>query len=189
MALLDFLRKDEVIGSTVLVCGLDARFEELADGDSQIYKRFYRATTTRMFNTGSDLVAALQDKYDIIHLFCDVLNDGTLLDSEGGTISGTALLEHSCAAGVKLVWIANGNPSDRYINGFNARGKRVNVVMTLDRNGAKFSEFLDKMLFRMFYGDSMPVAWADLCPQVPGTQHPDAPVCIFWAGRGSVKLR
>jgi hypothetical protein len=35
----------------------------------------------------------------------------------------------------------------------------------------------------------MPVAWNDLCPQIPGSAHPDAPESIFFAGRGGVRLR
>jgi hypothetical protein len=37
-------------------------------------------------------------------------------------------------------------------------------------------------------GDTMPVAWNDLCPQIPGLDHLDSPESIFFAGRSGVRL-
>jgi hypothetical protein len=126
-------------------------------------------------------------QYDIVHLFCDVLPNRTIADSTGSKVIGTELLQRCCDANVKVLWIASDNQPDRYINCFKARGKRINLVMTTERNGTKFYDFLDKLLFRMFYGDTMPVAWSDICP--PGSPQQDVPSSIFWAGRGAVKLR
>jgi hypothetical protein len=190
LGVFDFFRKDEVLGSKVLVCGLDPRFEELMTADSQIYKRFYPSTVATLFSSVLELHQALaSQQYDVVHLFCDVPPNGVFTDQEGNRITGTELLEKSCESNVKLLWIASNNQPDRYINGFNARGKRINLVMTIDRSESNFSNFLDKLLFRMFYGDTMPVAWNDLSPQVPGHLHSDSPSCIFFAGRGGVRLR
>jgi hypothetical protein len=110
-------------------------------------------------------------------------------DSSDGTVAGTTLLQGCCDLNVKLLWIASGNQPDLYLKSFNARGKRINLVMTLDRNGFRFSDFLDRLLFKMVNGDTMPVAWEKLHPQIPGYINPDAPSNIFFAGRGGVKLR
>jgi hypothetical protein len=189
MGILDFFRRDEVVGSKVLVCGLAARFEELVTTDSQIYRQFYPSTTTRLFNGAEELDRTLSHSYDILHLFCDVAPDGVLTHAGSGVFTGTGLLQKCCDLNVKLLWVASDNQPDLYITGFKARGKRINLVMTIDRNGSKFPAFLNKLLFRMYYGDTMPVAWADLCAQGPHFVHPDTPSTIFFAGRGGVKLR
>jgi hypothetical protein len=51
-----------------------------------------------------------------------------------------------------------------------------------------FPSFLQQLLFRMACGDTMPLAWNDICPQIPRSDHPDAPESIFFAGRGGVRL-
>jgi hypothetical protein len=182
--------KDEIIGSKVLVCGLGSRFEGLVSNDSVIYARFYRFTTKTLFSTISDLTNAIgRQQYDIVHLFCDVPHTGSIADNEGNTISGTELIQECCNANVKLLWIASDNHPEGYIKNFKARGKRLNLVMTIVRNDPKFSDFLAKLLSRMFYGDTMPVAWTELAPQVPSTINTDSPGCIFFAGRGGVRLR
>ncbi|GAC1433198.1 MAG: hypothetical protein NVS1B11_12940 [Terriglobales bacterium] len=184
MGLLDFF-KDEVFGSKVLVCSLDHQFDEFVKTDSQIYKLFYPSTEVVVFDSGRELIGALRQRYDIIHFFGDVLSSDTPADS----FTGAELLRECCTTDVKLLWLASSNPPDSYINSFKARGKRINLVMTLDRNGSAFPIFLEKLLFRMFHGDPMPVAWADLCPQIPKYSHPDTPSSVFFAGRGRVKLR
>ncbi len=191
MGFLDLFRRDEVVGSRVLVCRLGSRFEELVSADSLTYTRFYPSTTTSSFRSTQELLEGLSRQYDIVHLFCDVLPNGTIRgDGNDDEVTGTAVLEECCKSNVKLLWLASDNDADLYIRGFNARGKRINLVMTMDRNGSRFSDFLDKLLFRMFYGDPMPVAWTDLIPQVPDhAVHRDLPACIFFAGRGRVRLR
>ena len=190
MGILDWFGKDEIVGSKVLVCGLGNRFEELVSSDGAIYGHFYRSTTKALFPTISDLTAAIsRQQYDIVHLFCDVPPTGIIVDNDGNEVAGTELIQKCCDANVKLLWIASDNKPEGYIKNFGARGKRLNLVMTIARNEPKFSEFLDKLLFRMFYGDTMPVAWADLVPQVPSSVSTDSPGCIFFAGRGGVKLR
>jgi hypothetical protein len=189
LRILDWFRKEEVFGSKVLVCGLGNRFEELVSSDRAIYERFYRSTKA-LFPTILDLTEAIRrQQHDIIHLFCDVPPTGIIADNVGNTFAGTELIQECCDANVKLLWIASDNRPEGYIKNFGARGKRINLVMTIVRNDPKFSDFLDKLLFRMSHGDTMPVAWADLVPQVPSLVSADSPGCIFFAGRGGVRLR
>jgi len=188
MGILDFFRKDEVFGAKVLVCALGNAFDDRLKEDSQVYSQCYRSTTTAVVPTIQALLGRLEEKYDIVHILCDVTAKGTITDASGGEITGTELIQRCCDQNVKLLWSANDNPAEAYIKGFGARGKRINLVMTLKRKGINFSGFLQKLLSRMAYGETMPVAWNHLCPQIPGSAHPDAPECIFFAGRGAVML-
>src|ERR1017187_399944 len=190
MGILDLFRKDkdEVHGAKVLVCALDNRFDDLLKGDSEVYGRYYRATTAAVLPSIQALLGRLEEKYDIVHLLCDVTPNGTITDANGEEITGTELIQRCCDQNVKLLWSGSDNPPERYIKGFGARGKRLNLVMTLKRTGPNFPSFLQKLLSQMAYGDTMPVAWNDLCPQIPGSDHPDAPESIFFAGRGGVRL-
>jgi hypothetical protein len=190
MGILDLFRKDkdEVHGAKVLVCALDNRFDDLLKGDSEIYGRYYRATTVAVLPSIEALIGRMEQKYDIVHLLCDVTPHGTITDADGEEITGTELIQRCCDQNVKLLWSGSDNPPERYINGFGARGKRLNLVMTLKRKGPNFHGFLRKLLSQMADGDTMPVAWNDLCPQIPGSDHPDAPESIFFAGRGGVRL-
>ena len=188
MGIFDLFRKDEVLGAKVLVCALDNRFDDVLKGDSEVYGQYYRATTTAVLPSIQALLGRLEQKYDIVHLFCDVTANGTITDASGKEITGTELIQRCCDQNVKLLWCGSDNSPERYIKGFGARGKRLNLVMTLKRKGPNFPGFLQKLLSRMAYGDTMPVGWNDLCPQIPGSDHPDAPESIFFAGRGGVKL-
>jgi hypothetical protein len=181
-------KKDEVRGSRVLVCAVDDRFVDLLKEDSEIYGRYYRATTTAVLPGIQALLGHLEQKFDIIHLAADLTEAGTIRDVSGQEITGSELIQRCCDHDVKLLWAASDNPPERYINGFGARGKRLNLVMTLKRKGPNFPNFLKEMLSRMAYGDSMPVAWNDICPQIPGSEHKDTPESIFFVGRGRVRL-
>jgi len=172
----------------VLVCAVDNRFVDLLREDSETYGRYYRATTTAVLPSIQALLGRLQQKFDIVHLIADVTETGTIRDATGDEITGTELIQRCCDHDVKLLWAASDNLPERYINGFGARGKRLNLVMTLKRNGPNFPSFLQKMLSRMAYGETMPVAWNDICPQIPRSEHKDAPESIFFAGRGGVRL-
>src|SRR6185312_8575208 len=188
MGILDLFRKDEVFGAKVLVCALDNRFNDLLQQDFQVYSQYYRATMTEVFPTIQALLASLEQKYDIVHILCDVTTKGMIRDSNGREITGTELIQRCCELNVKLLWAASDNPADAYIKGFGARGKRINLVMTLGRKGGNFSGFLQRLLSRVAYGETMPVAWNQLAPQIPGSDHADAPESIFFAGRGAVML-
>ena len=193
MGILDLFRKnrdrDEVVnGAKVLVCALDNRFDDLLKEDSEIYGQYYRATTTALLPSIQALLGRLEQRYDIVHLICDVSESGTIRDTNGHEVTGTELIQFCCDQNVKLLWSASDNPPERYIKGFGARGKRLNLVMTLKRKGPNFPSFLQKLLSQMAYGETMPVAWNDICPQIPRSDHPDAPESIFFAGRGGARL-
>ncbi len=193
MALFDFLKggsdqrgKDLVKGTRVLVCAFEAEFDLLLHADAEIYRRSYGATETSIFTGPEDMFLSLKKGYDVVHLFCNLTPDGLISRSQ---VSGTEVIEKCCSLDVKLLWIANDNDPKAYIAGFKARGKRINLVMTIHREETKFPRFLQSFLSFMSTGDTMPIAWSKLCPQIPDSSHSDAPETIFYAGRGGVQFQ
>ena len=180
---------DEVTGTKVLLCTLGQKFGQLLHDDNISYSRFYAAVTTKGFSTIKQLSQAIEQRYDIVHLFCDVSPGGMVVDGHGNAITGTSLIEKCSDSDVKLLWIASENKAETYIKGFKLGGKHINLVMTINRNGSKFSTFLERLLSRLSRGETMPVAWAALVPQAPGPSQQDLPSCIFAAGRPGVRLR
>ena len=183
MGILDLFRRDDITGSKVLVCSLDPKFDDWLRSDGQVYKRFYPSTTWTTFTSIQQLTGALDQKYDVVHVLCDVSPEGAIAG-----VSGTQLIKKCCESNVKLLWVASNNLPEAYTKGFNARGQKINLVMVIDRRGPFFSPFLTNLLAKVSSGEAMPVAWNQLCPQVPSSVHPDAPEAIFFAGRGRVRL-
>ena len=169
MGILDLFRKnkDEVHGTKVLVCAIDNRFEDLLKTDSDVYRQYYRATTRAVLPSIQALLEHLERKYDIVHLIADVTENGTIQDASGREITGTELIQRCCDQDVKLLWSASDNPPEWYIKGFEARGKRLNLVMTFKRKGSHFPNFLQKMLSQMAYGETMPIAGTTFAPRFP----------------------
>lgn len=191
MGIIDWLQKkaqEEVIGTRVLVGALGAKFEDVLAADTEVWRRHYPSLTMVSFSNIHQLIERVSRRYDIIHLGCEVLPDGNITDTLGGIISGADLIARCCESDVRLLWIASGNPPEGYIKGFKAKGKRINLVMTIDRHGAKFPKSLDGLLSRMSNGERMESAWVSLWPQVPGAPHPDAPDAIFFSGWPGVVL-
>lgn len=179
---------DEVRSARVLLCTLEQKFTQLLRDDNVSYSHFY-SVTPKEFSTIKQLSQAIEQGYDIVHLFCDVSQGGMVADGQGHSITGTLLVEKCSNSDVKLLWIASENKADGYIKGFKLAGKHINLVMTISRNGSKFSTFLQKLLSKLSRGETMPVAWAALAPQAPGQGQQDLPSCIFAAGRPGVRLR
>src|SRR5215472_3363477 len=169
MTLLDFLgirSGNEVASTSVLACGLGSKFDGLLEADSTVYSVFYRRMTMKKFSTVRELLESISQGYDIVHLFCNVSADGLIVGPRGTSIIGTSLIEQCTKADVKLLWVASENKPEGYIKGFKAA--RINLVMTINRNGTGFSAFLKKLLSRLCQGETMPRAWASLAPQAPG---------------------
>jgi hypothetical protein len=181
---------DEVAGAKILVASLDPKFAELTKVDSNCYSQFYDTPIVLFFEGIQELLETIGKGYDVVHLFCDALPDGNITDSRGAKIAGTSLIQSCCNSDVKLLWVASENKPEAYIRGFKAAGKRLNLVMTINRNGSKFLPFLEKLLSRMSAGETMPAAWVSVSPQGPNDpRQQDSPACIFSAGRGGVRLR
>ena len=171
----------------VLVCSLDPRFSETVIADHQVYRRFFPDSTAAVLDNIPKLLEFVGRGYHIVHLLCDVSAAGFIRDLRDQTMSGTELIDACLAANVKLLWIASDNPQEGYMNGFDFKHARLNLVMTAARKGEKFPRFLDALLSEMNSGKSMPAAWVTLAPQNPRMQH-DAPETLFVAGRGQLRF-
>ena len=189
MGLLDAFRKDEVVGTKVLVCALGADFEELRKNDERIYKRFYPATTSLTVNTVTELEQVVRQRPDMLHLFCAVDSKGAIEDAAGSRISGAALLQACVDGGVKLLWIASDNPADSYKAGFSPKGMKLNVVLTERRLGPNCSLFIDSLLTKTAAGEQFSKAWSVVSNPVGKSVQPDVPHTVVSLGRGAVVLR
>jgi hypothetical protein len=187
MGLLDFLRKrtDDILVTRVLVCSIgDSSSKELTE-DSALYRQYFQNVTVSQFASTDELIDELAGEYDIVHLFVAVDGNGQIGKS---SVTGTKLIEKAALWETKLLWIANNNAPEGYINGFKPNGNKLNLVMTIDRGEHRFTNFLNKLLDEMKSGSSMPIAWNRIAPQIPGQVHPDAPQTIFWSGLGQVRF-
>jgi|SRR5436305_1674380 len=189
MGLLDAFRKDEVVGTKVLICALDAKFEDLRKNDERIYRRFYPNTTSLVAASIADFRRALNDKFDVVHLFCDVDAQGAISDAAGGRITGTELLQACVDSAVKLLWIASDNFADPYNAGFKTKGVKLNVILTERRLGPNCSLFIDTLLTRMSGGESFSKAWSVVSKPEGKSVQPDVPHTITTLGRGGVVLK
>lgn len=189
MGLLDAFRKDEVVGAKVLVCALGTTHEELRKNDERVYRRFYPATTSLAATTVSELRPLVTQSYDIVHLLCDLDAQGVLTDPGGGRLTGAELLQTSVDAGVKLLWLASDNFAEPYKAGFQAKGSKLNLILTERRLGPNFSLFLDNLLTRLSAGESFSKAWNVASKPEGRSVQPDVPHTITSLGRGSIILR
>ncbi len=183
MGLFDSFRKEEVAGTKVLVCTLDAKFAQQLNSDSQTYKRYYPATTATTYAGLQGLTQALKQPCDILHFLGDLSAEGLIADSGGKTIPAAQLIDSCCDANVKLLWMASDNKAENYNKAFNVQGKKLNVIMTVRRLGPYFSLFLSNLLEKMSAGEAVGKAWNDLNPQGGDSVQPDTPECVFVGGR------
>jgi hypothetical protein len=180
-----------IVGNTnVLLCTLDIRFHELLMTDAVIYSGFYTRTTSTVLRSLRDLLAAIDKGYDIVHLFSFVSPAGMITDDTGNAIDGVSLIQRCYNSGVKLLWIASDNKADTYIKHFKAPGIPINLVMTIDRRGSRFTSFLQALLFRLSQGEAMSGAWVALSPQSPrDPKHQDLPVTVLAVSQGALRFR
>jgi hypothetical protein len=85
--------RDEVVGTRVLVAVLDGKFSDQAFADRSSYAKFYAHPTQSFFQSIEQLRSAIKQGYDVVHLFCDVSNEGLISSQNGDSISGTALIK------------------------------------------------------------------------------------------------
>lgn len=185
MSLLDAFRRSPAASSqqsTVLVCTVGSGFEaELAE-DAAVYQRFFANNTVEQFADAAALTQSLANGFSIVHVLATVDAQGRIAGTE---VTGADLIAASATAGSKLLWLAASNPPEGYIAGFQPGKHRINVVMTIDRQGSALARFLNDLLTRMQSGMKMPVAWNDIAPQIPGGTQPDTPEQIYAAGFGA----
>lgn len=182
MKLFGRIPKENTKEPKVLVCSLNHTYQESLEVDGKVYLRHYGRVDSVIFSGLGDFLTALQQGYDIVHLFCPLSTGGILRDQTETGLTGTDLITKCCENKVKLLWIASEIGADDYIKGFHAGSKPINLIMTIRRNGTKFHDFLNQFISMVSRGETLPVAWAKLVPQAKGPWNEDLPSCIFAAG-------
>ena len=113
---------------------------------------------------------------DVLFVYANVLRNGVIEGSFG------SFREITDRTNASIVVFASENDPKGYIAGGSPSGsRRVNLVMTLERKGRNFGDFFAKLFRAMKSGTTMPMAWVQLAPQIPGKSHEDCPSTIFSA--------
>jgi hypothetical protein len=121
---------------------------------------------------------------DVLFIYARIKNSGAVDGSKGG------LREIVRDSGASVVVVAIENSVDAYIAGAPKKPYgSTNLVMTLERRGTRFPMFFARLFKMMFAGETMPVAWAKLAPQIPGAEQEDTPGTIFAAEAGQVTFK
>lgn len=121
---------------------------------------------------------------DVLFLYAELTAEGAVLGSAQG------LREIIRDSGAKVVVVASANPGGHYIKAGKPKSYgRANLVMTLDRRGDAFGRFFFALFSKMKQGVSMPSAWVELNPQVPGREQYDCPGTIFACEIGPLTFR
>ncbi|MFO0873064.1 MAG: hypothetical protein U0575_03720 [Phycisphaerales bacterium] len=118
---------------------------------------------------------------DVLLVYCEIVPNGIV---KGANRNLRELIRD---AGASVVVVAMDHPIDAYI----AAAPQLpfgsaNLVMTLDRKGVGLPSFLARLFERMHAGTSMPTAWNELAPQVPGVGRADTPETVFACERGQL---
>ena len=94
---------------------------------------------------------------------------------------GAALRDLIRDSGAKVVVVASDNdPGLLATAAPNVGYGYANLVVTLDRRGSALATFLGELFTRMYAGETMPLAWVTLSPQIPGREEdPHAPSVVF----------
>lgn len=173
-------------GTRVLVADLGPD-SDVADGDHKIWASFYPQTERRTGLRVSELASlAASGSYEVIHLVARYDEAGLFHDGGGRTISLKDLIHKAHQGEVALFWLAQANEFPEHDE---LRGSfRMHFVLTLDRKGDHFTQFLGGLLERMTGGSSMPVAWNDLAPQYRQADHSRVPETICAMGRGQARF-
>jgi hypothetical protein len=149
----------------------------MADSDAGIYSAFCQHVE-RARPKANELLKLIEKGYDIVHLCCELNENGELTDEQGGTLKGDDLLETCRTANVKVLFIASDNSYENYLEFRSSKwpkGYYLDLVMVVNRYGNKFPYLMEELLKRMSKGKSLPMAWVELGPQGPGPWHDKLP--------------
>lgn len=187
-------RPETVVHTRILVSSLGREAgDDLEEKDAAVYSKYYRRVDVAKAQKAGELLASVRAGYDVVHLFCEISGDGYLVAEPGSEMNASDLLKACGEGDVKVLFLAEANPGDNYTKAFPnevLQGTALNFVMTLDRKGGAFPQFLGALLLRMSSGDGMPLAWHSIAPQIPDRYRSQEiqPGLILFIGRGGVKL-
>ena len=114
---------------------------------------------------------------------CSVLLIYASIDSTG-SIAGSeyGLREIIRRSHAPIVIVASENDLKAYMLSAKRTGYgQANLVLTFQRRGEHFAHFFVELFTRMSRGVTMPVAWVQLAPQIPGAAQENSPGTLFLA--------
>ena len=119
---------------------------------------------------------------------CQVLFIYCAFDGLGKIIGTEATIRQLIKeAGAYVAVIASENDPDSYVK---AVGKRTdwsaNITLAIDRKADKLALFFRQLFEAMYKGQSMPMAWVEINPQIPGRVNPDEPSLMMLADVGHI---
>lgn len=125
--------------------------------------------------------ASMAPKCDVLLAYCDLAADGSV---SGRSQSLREIIRDSGAA---VVVVASENAQEGILAATREVGYgHANLAVTLQRKGKVFSSFYASLFGAMTRGVTMPVAWVQLAPQIPGSEHPDCPAGFFICEAGQI---
>jgi hypothetical protein len=169
----------------VMVASLgDAPLSDIGATDATVYSAYFDSVGVAKLPTAAALSDFLVEEHpDILHLYCNLNENGELTDDRGGTLPGGAFLEACRRAGVTLLFFASDNPGDHYSRAFSKHrrgpGNGVDVVWTLERRGENFPFFLGELLKGMSKGEPMLKVWVQVAPQAQGEWMEKLPSTVY----------
>lgn len=173
-------RVEMVSGTKVLVCSLGAGTAEGFEvADAKVYSTYYRHVDVAVGQGVDDFLRSVGESgYDVIHLFCELEEDGEIVGGQGARLCADTLFEVCAEADVKLLFMAGENPSENcevFVRRKRYTNVMLNIVMTISRLGDNFPFFLEGLLGGMSAGKTMPYAWVDVIPPVMRLRPKKAP--------------
>jgi hypothetical protein len=111
---------------------------------------------------------------DVLLIYAQVQTDGRVV----GCSDGLRDIIRKAKAVIAIVAFPN-EPNDLIAAGKPTGYGQANLVLTINRKGAAFATFYSELFGRMYRGKTMPVAWVELAPQIPGAAHENCPDGIF----------
>ena len=118
---------------------------------------------------------------NVLLLYCQIGPNGKV------SHSSRSLREIIRDSEAQIVVVGTDHPVDNYIGAAQPEAfGQANLVLSLSRKGSLLPRFLARLFSKMKQGTSMPVAWNELAPQIPGIDHDDTPEAIFACERGQV---
>ncbi len=113
---------------------------------------------------------------DVLLLYAQVESDGHIV----GSSEGLRDIIRKAKAVIAIVAFPN-EPNNLIAAGKPTGYGQANLVLTINRKGPAFASFYSELFRRMYRGKTMPIAWVELAPQIPGATYENCPDGIFSA--------
>ena len=174
----------------MLYAEYDDEAKAWSEEDKVIYEGVYKDFTIEGFSSIEALKSLLAErKYDLLHLLVRVDECGELDDPEGDMIKLAEIVALTAEKHVSYILLAAENKQECYLAATDhGMAPSANLVMTIERRKENFPTFMGTLFRLICKGETMPMAWNKLAPQIEGKDHKDAPCCMLSVGAANVIL-